>query len=199
MKMSKWYMFLRLIMPYVFLLIGVTVFGTITYRKVMDMSVENTIEMQRTMIKNTEEVVTLRFDEIKNMGIELSYNEQFRALVLKDMNLEEDYYQIMETWNIFKNRQINNKFIYDYYIYFREGDFIVSPNQVDSNLETYYDMFLNYSDMDYDEWYDIYIGSYHYNTVLPLQEIRINDIDLSAMTYVSSLPIDYNNNYGASI
>lgn len=163
----------------------------------MDMSVENTIEMQRTMIKNTEEVVTLRFDEIKNMGIELSYNEQFRALVLKDMNLEEDYYQIMETWNIFKNRQINNKFIYDYYIYFREGDFIVSPNQVDSNLETYYDMFLNYSDMDYDEWYDIYIGSYHYNTVLPLQEIRINDIDLSAMTYVSSLPIDYNNNYGA--
>ncbi len=198
MKLSKVVTFLRLLFPYVLILIVVIIFGTQTYDKVLRLSTQETINTQRSILNNTQQVISMRLEEIKNMAIELSYDEQFRMKIIRqDSTGDSNYYNTIETWKTFKDRQKNNEFIFDYFIYFKDKNFIISPNQLSNRVELYYDKFLNYESMSYDDWYETFINQYHNGSYYPASKVTVDNKVHSIITYIHSLPLDYTKGYSA--
>lgn len=156
-----------LIIPYV-LIVGVTISGyTYIYNISMEQIRDNYIEISSIALNNMVREIDYGMKDIINLSRDIGASPQVRKLAGIELPMDgQDRYDIaMATKEMGAFKQYNN-FIEDYYVYFKEGDFIVSSTYY-YEPEVAYKEFYKKTNGTYEEWKNELVGNY------PMGQVRL--------------------------
>lgn len=192
--------FLNLMVSYLLILLFTVSAGFFTYMEALKVVEKDAAQSNLMLLRQSSEVIDARLKEVENIVSQVSFHPKVSSILnVSDYDIKTEYYKAIDTWNYIQSYNLTSGFIYNFYLYFRNGNVIMSPRDFSLKLPLYYERLIHYSDMDYDDWYTEFIEKYHHEEFLPAKEIVIGGKSNTYITYLQSIPLGFNNYKGVVI
>ncbi|NLO83058.1 MAG: AraC family transcriptional regulator [Clostridiales bacterium] len=181
--------FFRLMISYFAMVFIIILFGSIAYKKTVIMVETDTKESFSAVLEQCKNTLDARFKEIENITIQLSKDSDIRDF----MNLQRpfkdpDYYKIQKIFNKMYPYRLANTFMDRIFIYFKNSDVIISSHHASIRVPLYYENFLKYEGINYDEWNNkLYLNEKNY---WPSHRVLIGDEIKSFVTFVKPILVE---------
>jgi len=187
--------FITFIMSYLIILLIPIALGSIAYianGRVLEEEVGNSSII---MLKHISSSIDSGLTAIENMMYDISVNSRVVRFLSVEAPLDSDSryraYEIL--WDLSPYSRTKNIFIKDYYIYFKNSDFILTSSST-YTPDLFYTYKYAYKDKTFEQWHEEMqnIG-YVYMKIEPCEMI-INQSTENVLTYSQSLPITEKDN-----
>ncbi len=143
-----------------------------------------------SMLEQARSVIDSRLKEIDDLAIQLSWNPRIHHFMNAARPLSEfDKYEAFNISKELRNYTVSNRFVKDFYIYFRNNDYIIN-SQSRYDQAFFYDYICSYPDKGHDQWYRELLGKYHYKEYLGSKPVLYDSGKQNTITYLQSLPFD---------
>jgi AraC-like DNA-binding protein len=194
----------RFFLSYVLFLSFPILIGVYVYPKTI-VTLENEIlQNNLSMAEQTRNVLDRRLQEIDAMASQLMFNSYVKRFMYFNGPVQqiESTYRMWESWSNLPISNINNNFIYNYYIYYHKSNIIMSPETL-YDAQEFYKSYFSYTDFTFDEWMDKVLLSYHLKECLPLKKVtyykQMKTEVKSVVTYMQTAALGNNSQPLASI
>ncbi|AEE97006.1 helix-turn-helix domain-containing protein [Mahella australiensis] len=192
--------FMRFMVSYLIIL-GLTIsIGGLAYNEALKMAKEDAIQDGLSALKKSRDVLEARFVEVDNMIDQLAMNQEvINMLNIKNPMKTQDYYKLRSAFLKLPSYNIINSFIDDFYIFSKNTEALISSNAMSVRTQSFYKESLSYENMDYKEWKNEILGTYHYKDIWPAHSVIKGYNPKPELTYVQSIPMGEPYNYKGAI
>lgn len=162
------------------------VFGAIAYNNAHHTIKKYAIESNMFLLTQTKEIIERHMEEINHIVSTIINNKRiqfFRSV--DDPFAGMNTFKVLELSNELAVHDIVNKFIDSYYICFKKSNLVISPSLV-YRMSGFYDNYLKYKDITYEEWNKRFFNTYHNEHYLPAHDIVKDNNKLSVITYLQT-------------
>jgi two-component system response regulator YesN len=150
-------------------------------------------ELSLASLEQGKNMLEKRLDDIKNMSIQLSLNDN----VLKLLNTSNTpnangipVIDVMLAQSAIVPYKITNNFINSFFIYIIKPKLVLSSFTSSFNEKYFYDRAFRYGNMSYEQWYGKITETKFSGNILPSNQVVINNQKKQVITYLQSIPID---------
>jgi two-component system, response regulator YesN len=190
-KKAKSVLFKRFLLSYFVILLIPLLFAAFAYNAATKVVEENAIESRLTMLRQTRDIIDKHLKEIDEMMIQVAINSKLSSLLsLKDP--EEGSPEIFKLWDYAREIKTHtvttNVFKSTFFIFLKNSNFIFTHDDTYYDFNAFYKNVLNYANLNFDQWNNIYFKDYNFKKVLACQGVNVNGNSISAITYLCSLP-----------
>ncbi len=172
---------------YILVLVVPVAIAGITYVETVRV-VENEINNSNSLfLKRIQQQMDSLLNDAERLSEEVALNSRVNALLRETGPFDNNfYYNLYLTTRDLGAFRIPNASIDDFYIYFKNIDFVVSSS-TSKDSSSFYDAYIKPSGMSYEEWLKIASGYYrgNYITVNKSNPLRKNN---KAVVFIKSIP-----------
>lgn len=171
--------------------------GSIAYMKASSIVDEEVKNSKIQMLRQESHELDARLKEVQQTALQISMNYTVQNFLNVSGYLSEN--EIYKAHNVtrdllpYKN---NNYFIYDFYIYYKNSNRIITSDSV-YVPEFYYENYYGYNDMTYEAWYENMLNGVYYNKYLASSEMVNEQLPKRMITYLQTIPITEGKNPSA--
>lgn len=181
--------FITILISYIAILLFPVAAGVYLYQRVETIMVDNANRTNLGLLEQITLVVEDRFKEVDSMAVQLAFNPKLQWSL---SNLAADYarneFELADIMNDFRNVNKVSSFIYDFLVYFKNTDTILTPfGKSDSSF--YFNKVLQFNEKSADWVKSTLLAGSHYKTYLPVTSIKEGERISNVLTYVQSLPL----------
>jgi len=177
------------IFSYIIVLVIPIAIGSIVYIKAGQVVEEEVSRSKKAMLKQACVNIDARLAEIQQMSIQLASNYRIQkfSAVMAPLK-EDDRFEVSNIIRDFQPYRINNSFIRDFYIFYRNSDVVVSSNAM-FTPELFYEYLYSYKGVSYENWYrDIRKEDYYFNS-LRTADMLVDRQQKRMITLMQSVPV----------
>jgi two-component system response regulator YesN len=185
---------LKLLVPYLFILVVPLLIGLVTYHKTLGVIESETIKSNMTLLKQSSDVIDRRLDEVDRIVQQITLDPNVITFQYIDSPFDGiNTFRTIDTKNKLINYKLFNHFISSFFVMFKDSDLVLSPNFV-YEMPTFYQDVLKRDSLDYSMWYERTVGRYHNKTLEPAALYTIEGKEQMMLTYIQSLGFPANPN-----
>jgi len=142
-----------------------------------------------TILKQIQEDLDRKLKDIDQLCLELAWNPRVSSFVLEKTPISSDgYYNIYKMLHELRIYKATNEFIFDFYIYYKNSDVVLSSNsRLDSRR--LYDIIHKNQSNTYDEWMEI-LRSKHSRDLMPVVIKKNYETYSNAIAYIRTIPME---------
>lgn len=151
------------------LLIPVVMMGVVYWQtnKVIEDEVNRA---NSSLLKQLQEEIDSQIEHVQRMREVIAFNGRVRKLLFAPEELSADLRLTMvQTFADFRTYSSTNRYIDDYYIYFRNGDFVLTERSY-YKPETYFKLNLSHTEISYETWRS-FLDQQHQGTFMNSQDV----------------------------
>ncbi|WP_244905512.1 helix-turn-helix domain-containing protein [Paenibacillus physcomitrellae] len=188
LRQSK--MFRRFLISYLIILIIPSFAGYLSYRTSISITQSMSIENSVTELNKSKEMLERRIAEVEGFTRQLALNQDLNAL-LNEKPAVSGEVNVFGIWELLKQVtpfSQTNDFLQNYYIYLSNYNVILAKGST-YRPESYYQS-SHYENMSLTEWEDQILHSTHRSEITPLNTLVMENKQISAISYMQSLPLD---------
>ncbi len=192
LRKGKIAFFKRFLISYLFILIIPLALTSVAYNQAVKIVEGNAIDSRLFMLGHIRDSVDKYFKDLDETIVLTALDSKLNRLLYYSQPREgsSDMYLFYEYANYVRSKlSTNNTFRSSFYIFFKNNESIFANNKTDFGIEGFFNDYLNYSNMQYSQWYDIFLNQYNYRRALPAQKVKIDGAESSAITYLYSIPM----------
>lgn len=205
MNLLKSKNFKKYMISYLMILIVPFLVSGPVYNKAVSIMREDSIRFTSTNLNSTKDLLEQEFIYIDNNILNLSQKPELRRIINLDNPSEgsSTMYWFFEFFE-FLNNNLNFESIHTndkvYLLLNKNNNKSVFAKRFASfDFNDFYTNYFNYENIDYDQWYEIYFGKYHFRQTLPSQNITVNGNKGEYITLLYTMPVglgsDFSNKY----
>jgi AraC-like DNA-binding protein len=152
----------------------------------------------QTLLQNTGSIVDKTIEEIENITLRLAFDSQIQRFVnMKPLSTaSSDLIAVRNAWAKLSDYKIKttNDYIIDLTISSNISGITISTSIPYSKYPFYYDTMFSYGDLNYSQWRNLFMNTYHSNDFLSANTVEIMEQEYNAIAYLQSIPIGLGNN-----
>lgn len=184
--------FKRFLISYLCILIIPLVLSSFAYNQAVRIVENNAIDSRMFMLGHIRDTVDKYFKDLDETIVLTALDYKLNRLLYYNQPGEgsSDMYLFYDYTNYVRSKlTTNNAFRSSFYIFFKNNEAVFSNNKTDFGIEGFFKDYLNYTDMDYNQWYEVFLNQYNYRRALPAQKVKIDGVEGSSITYLYSIPM----------
>ncbi|ANS77126.1 AraC family transcriptional regulator [Paenibacillus yonginensis] len=184
------HLFRRFLISYLIILIIPSFAGYLSYRTSISLTESMSIENSVTELNKSKEMLERRMAEVEGFTRQLALNQDLNAL-LNEKPAVSGEMNVFGIWQLLKQVtpfSQTNDFLQNYYIYLSNYNVILAKGST-YRPESYYQS-SHYENMSLTEWEDQVLHGTHRSEITPLNTLVTEDKQISAISYMQSLPLD---------
>ncbi|MFB5662670.1 helix-turn-helix domain-containing protein [Alteribacillus sp. HJP-4] len=180
--------FRRFLISYMIILLLPLISGLISYRVFMETAEEHSIEKSNQALQESKDIVEQRMLSVERFGRQVAMNSELITLLNRNVSDNRTIvYSLRQLSNDISPFTQTNDFLENFYIYFKNSDIIVAPNNVYFRPEQFYS-FNRFENVEYEDWKSLILQSQ--NRVIPSTDYVTDDIKTEVITFIQPLPLD---------
>lgn len=185
---------------YLIILFCTILISTVAYNQILSVIEKDSIEESMITLQKGTDIIDSRFREVENLIIQITMQDEVKHLLKMERPLaNEEYYRLLEASSRISSFKGVNDFIDDIYIITKDSDVLISSTYITEQLPRFYEFFLKYNSLSYDEWHDKTFSSYKNKEIWPTDAITINTRTQKSLTYLQTLPLGLTNSQGEGV
>lgn len=143
---------IKLFITYFLILFVTLLLSCIYYFKTIHVIRTDALEQNTSLLLQTGSVLQLQLDEFEKICQQLSVTPSVSSFkYITNAYRYPHSYKILSTRNSLPDHKYTNKMLSDYFIFFHNSE-IVLNNQITYTYDDFYSLYLNYTDLTFDEW-----------------------------------------------
>lgn len=155
---------------------------------------EEQINLGISKLKQSISILDSRLIEIESLAVQLTYDRRIIEFYNLSYPLKpEDYYKAYILITDFPKYRLTNNFIEDIMIYFKKSGTIFTTTQITTRTRMFYEGYLHYTDLNYDNWIKEVTEHPYSNDYWPAMEMEIGNNKGYYVTYLQSMRVDSTN------
>ncbi len=164
--------------------------GLFVYNQTMNVITIDAHRNNVTKLRQVQETIDSRLKEIENLTRILPlYSNTYNAMDLEsayDVGAIRFLGELRENLSSFC--QINS-FINTIYVYFKKGNFVLSPYS-STNADMFFSSTFKYDGYSKEEFVKTFLDVYSSRKMLPIEQVTLNGYERNLITYIQTLPTD---------
>lgn len=198
-RSQKMRIFRGIFLSYILILILPFAFGSFVYVKALDIIEKDAKDARIFMLKQSRGIIENYFKDLDQSVVSMSLNLSLRNLMYMDKPGygSPDIYYVTLTQKEIKSFKTSSTFENNLYIFLKKSDLVLTRSDINFGIQDYYMNILKNPDMDYDNWYNKTLNSFHVREINPVATIINSDNPKQRtqyLTYIQSLPFGVGNN-----
>ncbi|WP_165000795.1 AraC family transcriptional regulator [Xylanivirga thermophila] len=186
-KLRFYKVFTKFIKYYLLILIIPVIFFTKTYLNTSTLIKNNCIEKNISGLNKVIDNIDEQIKYVNQIVKRLQCNPKIRKFMYVNNPFEgSNTYKLLVTKKELYDYTMINNFIFDYYIFFKNSNIVLSPTHI-YKIDSFYKNYFCFNDMPYYKWYDTLFDQYSYQYFLPQNIVNINNKKYNVVTYLQSL------------
>ncbi|MCS7462065.1 helix-turn-helix domain-containing protein [Paenibacillus doosanensis] len=180
-------LFARLLIPYLVFLMLAIMIGLIIYQKTIVLIEKEATASHMNLLEQSKDILDRRLEELASIAQQLAADTrimQFQSVT--DPYKGTNTFRIMDTNKSLYDYKLSNNFVFNYYVLFKNSEMVFTPG-ASYSFEHFFNRVANYKGMNYTSWYALMSSDFHMRKVLPAQEISMEGVPYSMLTYIQSL------------
>lgn len=185
--------FTNFILSYAAFFFVPVIIAGILYGQIVGIMEDNANRSNVAMLEQLKQVVDVQLQEVDQLARDISLEPKLQPL-LNDNKMSDptNAYDFFDLFKDLKKYFMHNKIvinsIFDFYIYFKNSDVILTPSMKTSS-EDFYRYIYQYQGADYNQWANNMLNGYHYNLFVPSSPVITGSGAKNIITCVRSLPL----------
>lgn len=184
--------FFRFTLSYIIILIITLVIGNFQYYQAVKIIETDSKERNISLLEQCMEIIDRRLSQINKLTTQISLNNKISNSIknstpdigINNLDLKNIIEDILQY-------SISNDFIMNFFVYLFNRDYIITPETLyDSSL--FYKCALNYKNISYDTWKRDILARKSDGDYIPATLANISGVQHTIVTYIHSLPLEYN-------
>ncbi|NOU94786.1 helix-turn-helix domain-containing protein [Paenibacillus sp. LMG 31456] len=178
--------FLRLLVPNMLLLLLPLLVGWVIYNKTLIEMEKEVTASNMNLLQQSRDIMDRRLSEIASIAVQLAGDTRIMQFTTITEPFEgANTYRIMETRKSIYNYSLSNNFIFNYFIFYKNSGIVLADSS--TYLLPDFQKYFKYANMDAQTWKNLFVGDQYHRRVLPAQEVTVNGIRYSLLTYIQTL------------
>lgn len=143
-----------------------------------------------SLMEQARQAIDSRLEEVEDLTIQVSTNSRIRYFMhlYRPLTVDDRYMAAVISSDL-KNYRISNRFISDFYIYFKNNNFIIN-NQSRYDPEFFHNNIYEFKNFSYEQWYTEFLNKYHHKEYLNSTPVLDNNYSHDKIIFLNSLPYD---------
>lgn len=185
--------FIRFMVSYLIVLVMPMMLGIIGFSTAVDIVRKDIEDSNLSMLNQSKDILDEQLSVIHNMSMQIVNEPTVNALAsIREVDDSFPYYDTKKAINFLLNQRLylNQDFIYNFYVYFRHTDYIITPDTM-YKAPLFYQNVLKYKDLDYGKWKEMLFKEFYngkYFSTMPF-ESQLNKGNV--VTYIQSMPLSF--------
>jgi two-component system, response regulator YesN len=185
--------FIRFMVSYLIVLVMPMMLGIFGFSTAVNIVRKDIEDSNLSMLNQSKDILDEQLSVIHNMSMQIVNEPTVNALAgIKEVDDSFPYYDTKKAINFLLNQRLylNQDFIYNFYVYFRHTDYIITPDTM-YKAPLFYENVLRYKDLDYAKWKEMLFKEFYngkYFSSMPF-ESQLNRGNV--VTYVQSMPLGF--------
>ncbi len=185
-------------LSYILVLILPFVFGSFIYYEALGIIEKDAKDARIFMLKQSRAIIDNYLKDIDRTALSMSMNTYVKNLMYMDQPGygSSDIYYLTQTQKEIKSYNTSSTFESSYYIFFKQGDMVLTRYEINFGIQQYYANSFRYSGMEYGDWHENVLDTYHEREINPVS-ITNYTANLGTTTdylnYIQSFPIGSGN------
>jgi two-component system response regulator YesN len=182
--------FIRFFISYVVILFIPITIGSYAYWEAIKVVEQDASDLNMAVLEQGRDVVDGYLNEINSTARQMALNLRTNKVMYISKSVKTtDIYTIMELQKMLSSYILTNDFLKYYYIYFKNGDIIITPDTFYSSPKTFYNHYFPQNDLDYKDWHANLSNTFYYQTFVPGVNAYINKREVPSVLYLQSIPL----------
>ena len=188
-------LFKRFLISYLCILLIPCILSMLVYKKANLTIKEDSIEAKYYMLSNACKSIDNYLINIDNDSVGLGFENKVTRLLHCDRPESGSsdiywYYELLQ--HIKSNVLVKQLLEGNLYLIYPKSDIVFSNKELIFGIEKYYEEYLSFKGMDYQNWYDIFLKKTYCRKFLPECRVVIKGKEKKVIPYLISLPFGYN-------
>ncbi|MHA6483127.1 helix-turn-helix domain-containing protein [Paenibacillus sp. strain BS8-2] len=190
-KLFRRSVFLKLLMSFLVILMIPFVIGSLLYGRMEQALIGKAYDSNQKMLEQTRLTVDSRMNEVDQLTAQIAFDPMLQMFLYEESNRSSinDYTYVELIRNLKRYRTLS-PFIYDYYVYFKHSDRIVTTT-IRTDSDTFYRDMTQYQNRSIDEIKSL-LDEFHLRTYLSSEPIQYDMKQRNMITSITSLPMGDN-------
>jgi AraC-like DNA-binding protein len=181
--------FITFLVSYLLVLMVPIIICSVIYINVVQVIREQEKHSHIAMLRQVSYDVETKLQEIFTMATNIAMTQSVQAfLPAKRQMTEDSRYLVFNVINNIQPYRNSNRFVKDFYIYFKNSDIIINSNNMCSP-EFYYNNMYHYNDLTFEQWYSGFLQGTHETSFIPTMEVTSLNTKQKMMTFMQPIPI----------
>lgn len=176
------------LISYIMILLIPVIFGAVIFKVANNIIEEEVNKTNMAMLKQVQTNMDNILNDARRLSSDIALNSKVQQLMTTNSYPDTDSQNIVtELYKEFKRYDATNGYIDDFYVFFRNSDFILSPLTA-AKTKHMYDILGYNGEMSYDQWH-LLLSTKHIREYLPLS-LKYTDIgQMRTIAYFDTLPM----------
>lgn len=186
---------LRFLLSY-FLILLIPVFVlSFTYREFVKTMEYFSMKSNLSMLEQTRDTLDKRLGEIDSVITQIALNSKVRKLMYVKDSPSNHITSINEVSKELLPFALSNKFIYNFYVYFKNSNIILSPYTSYIEPQILYGQLFKYDNIDFKQFSEKILNTYHYKEYSSAIQITMNKSEQNMIVYMQSIPYEFSKDF----
>jgi len=186
-------LFAKLIVSYLLVLIIPLLIGSFVYREALRMVEEDAMTNNLSLLEQTKDVLDARLEEVGAISKQLAMDERLITLV-NARHIETGSKEYFKVWNYVEKSpkyNLTNNFLADYYIFFKNNQWVVSSDGAFPGIDTFYNHSFRMPDRSEAEFTRLLWENGYQSRYVPEGVYRQNGKEQRVVSYIQPIPFLY--------
>jgi Response regulator containing CheY-like receiver domain and AraC-type DNA-binding domain len=183
--------FRKFIASYLAILAGALVLGNIAFWRASDLVERRAIAQARASISQAMRLFDARFAEVEGMALQVSRMPGVVSFMENRELADSDYVKLLELQRSMPPFQLTNKFVANYYVYFRNSRAIASPSFASARFDALYGAAFRFEGIDSRAWESSIEGRVWRGDALPARPMSSDASTTRIVAWIRSIPSGY--------
>ncbi|WP_217595483.1 helix-turn-helix domain-containing protein [Cohnella sp. GbtcB17] len=186
----------RLILSYLLVLVIPLLIGSYVYKETVQLAQEEALRSNQSLLEQTGAIVDERLNELDAISKYIAMDRKIISL----MNVEEiaegsnDYYKVWDILSTNPKYNLTNKFIVDYYVFFKDNRLVLSSDRSYTSPEAFEKSLYRNQDSGSPDWDRVLWSERHQSQYVSGGHVTIDGKSHRVIYYLQSIPWEYSSN-----
>lgn len=191
--------FVKFLLSYLLILMVPLLLCSFIYVNVAQVIREQENHSRIAMLKQVSYDIETKLQELITMATNIATNQSVQAfLPAKRQMTEDSRYLAFNVINNIQPYRNSNKFVTDFYIYFKNSDTIINTSNM-SSPEFFYTSMYHYGGLTFDQWYGGFLREKPDAGYIPVMDVTSQNATKKMITFMQPIPITEKNSPSAML
>jgi two-component system, response regulator YesN len=183
---------LRFLLSYMFFLLVPIIASSFIYMRTFRVIDDGIKRVNESIMTHAVDTIDRRMAEIDSIVTTIAQSNAIQDFLRVPTPLDfYAYREMRRVWLSIPNYPLINDFIHDLYIYFHNSGIIMSDSFCHIRLPFFYRGNLQFADMAFHEWKELFFGGFRNRTLLAATSIQGVGTDQPLFSYLQTIPNEY--------
>lgn len=196
---KKYQILLRFLLSYLLILLIPIFVLSFAYNEFIKTMEYSSMKSNLSMLEQTRDTLDRRLGEIDSVINQIALNSKVRNLMYVNDSPANHITAINAASKELLPFAVSNKFIYNFYVYFKNSNIILSPYTSYIEPQILYGELFKYDDIDFKQFDEKILNTYHYKEYSSAIPITMNKSERNMIVYMQSIPYELYKDFQGNI